>query len=261
MRRKLLSLLLAISIIFTLCTLSFAAGGKNYIVDNAKLLSSYEAEQLQAKLSAISSVQNFDVVVVTVNTTGGKTAEAYADDYFDYNGYGQGENKDGCLLLVDMGDRAWHISTTGYGITAITNSGIEELGNDIEPLMKDGEWYEAFTKYSDTVDGYVTQAKNGTPYEVKDNNLVFGILVCLVASVIISLIIVINIRNSYKKAVRFKANATDYLVPGSFNLTGAYDRYLYSNTVRTKIERQNSSVSSTHVGSSGTSHGGGGGHF
>ena len=44
-------------------------------------------------------------------TGGGKTAEAYADDYYDYNGYGYGENDDGLLLLVSMGEREWAITT------------------------------------------------------------------------------------------------------------------------------------------------------
>ena len=35
------------------------------------------------------------LAVVTVNSLEGKTAEAYADDYYDYNGYGYGENDDG----------------------------------------------------------------------------------------------------------------------------------------------------------------------
>ena len=26
----------------------------------------------------------------------------YADDYYDYNGYGLGDNKSGLLLLIDM---------------------------------------------------------------------------------------------------------------------------------------------------------------
>ena len=33
----------------------------------------------------------------------GKTAQAYADDYYDYNGYGYGENDDGILLPSQYG--------------------------------------------------------------------------------------------------------------------------------------------------------------
>jgi hypothetical protein len=42
-----------------------------------------------------------------------------------------GENRDGVLLLVSTGDRKWHISTCGYGITAFTDAGIQYLGEQM----------------------------------------------------------------------------------------------------------------------------------
>lgn len=56
------------------------------LADEADLLSSEEETALLENLDEISERQQCDVVVVTVNSLEGKTAEAYADDYFDYNG-------------------------------------------------------------------------------------------------------------------------------------------------------------------------------
>ena len=39
---------------------------------------------------------------MTAGSLNGKTATKYADDYFDYNGYGLGNEKDGILLLISM---------------------------------------------------------------------------------------------------------------------------------------------------------------
>ena len=75
---------------------------KPLLVDEAGLLSEEESSTLINKLEENSQRQKNEVAVVTVNSLEGKTAEAYADDYYDYNGYGYGENDDGLLLLVNM---------------------------------------------------------------------------------------------------------------------------------------------------------------
>jgi uncharacterized membrane protein YgcG len=91
---------------------------------------------------------------------------AYADDFYDYNGYGFGANNDGCLLLVSMEDRDWWISTTGYGITALTDAGIEYIGDEFVSYLSDAEYAKGFDMFADLVDKFVTQAKEGNPYDV-----------------------------------------------------------------------------------------------
>ena len=85
------------------------------LVDRADLLSELEEEELEARLDEISERQQADVVVVTVNSLDGKSAQDYADDFYDYNGYGIGTDKSGILLLVSMEARDWHITTTDSG--------------------------------------------------------------------------------------------------------------------------------------------------
>ena len=81
------------------------------LVDDAGLLSQSEKYNLISSLDSISENRQLDVVVVTKNSLAGKTVEQYADDFFDYNGYGYGENDDGILLLPSMETREWAIST------------------------------------------------------------------------------------------------------------------------------------------------------
>ena len=82
---------------------------KPLLVDEAGLLTEEESSALLNKLEDISRRYENEVGIVTVNSLEGKTAEAYADDYYDYNGYGYGENDDGLLLLISMGEREWAI--------------------------------------------------------------------------------------------------------------------------------------------------------
>ena len=84
-----------------------------------------------------ASVSNVDVVIVTVASIEGKTATEYADDYFDYQGYGYGEKSDGILLLVGMKERVWAISTHGsLGISAFTDAGLDYIKEDVQFQLK-----------------------------------------------------------------------------------------------------------------------------
>lgn len=234
------------------------------LVDNANVLSDEENADLLKKLNEISERQKFDIVVVTTNTLDGKTAEAYADDFFDFNGYGQGDDKDGALLLVSMEDRDWHVSTTGFGITAITDAGLNYMSQRFKPDLSDGNYSSAFNKFADLCDEFVTQAKNGKPFD--SGNLPGSTAKHIAAAVIIGIItgfIGVTIMKSKLKSVRFQSAANNYVRPNSFNLTNSNDVFLY-NTV-SKVARPkdtgSSGGSSTHTSSSGTTHGGGGGKF
>ena len=81
------------------------------LVDNAGLLNGFEAEQVLEYLDQVSEKQKMDIAVVTVPSLGGKDVQAYADDFYDDNGYGMGEDDDGILLLISMSEREWAMTT------------------------------------------------------------------------------------------------------------------------------------------------------
>ena len=91
-------------------------------------------------------------MVVTVNSLEGKTAQAYAEDYFIDHGYGQGENGDGILFLLDMGDRNWAIATHGYAIEVFTDAGQSYIMDQVKPYLSDGDYNEAFHKFATECD-------------------------------------------------------------------------------------------------------------
>ncbi|MGN1479295.1 MAG: TPM domain-containing protein [Acutalibacteraceae bacterium] len=241
-------------------------GYTSRLVDNADLLNDGEETTLLAKLDEISERQRMDVVVVTVDSIGDKTPEAYADDFYDYNGYGIGGNHDGILLLVSMENRDWHITTTGYGITAFTDAGIKYLSKQFLDDLGDGNYAAAFTTYADKCDEFITQANTGEPYDV--NNLPkepFDFLMWILISVVVGLVaayVITNIMKGKLKTVRFQPAASNYVKQGSLNLTNSQDIFLYTHVDRKVRPKETSSGgSSTHTSSSGSTHGGGGGKF
>ena len=242
---------------------------KDYVVDNADLLTQTEENELSEKLQDISDELQFDVVVVTTNSTGSKTATEYADDYFDYNGYGRGSNNDGALFLVDMGDRKWAISTSGYGIEAIVDSALDDMEEEIVPYLKSGDYDGAFNEFADLTYDIVNDAKNGKSYSnsttsTTKNHKNIGTILIVAFSIGagISLIIILVYRSKLKP-VKCQKEAKEYIVPGSFNLRRSDDVFLYFNITKVPIPKNNDSddSGSFHSSSSGSSHGGSSGSF
>lgn len=242
---------------------------KDYVVDNADLLTQTEENELSEKLQDISDELQFDVVVVTTNSIGSKTATEYADDYFDYNGYGRGSNNDGALFLVDMGDRKWAISTSGYGIEAIVDSALDDMEEEIVPYLKSGDYDGAFNEFADLTYDIVNDAKNGKSYSnsttsttKNHKNIGTNLIVAFSIGAGISLIIILVYRSKLKP-VKFQKEAMEYIVPGSFNLRRSDDVFLYFNITKVPIPKNNDSddSGSFHSSSSGSSHGGSSGSF
>ena len=136
--------------------------------DAADLLTEEEEAELSALLEEISERQQFDVVIAALPETNTDDIDRYAADYFDFNGFGYGEENDGCLLLMDMEERDVAINTSGFGIAAITDYGQEHLFDLILPSLGDGNYAEGFRTFASTVDELVTMAKTDEPYDLYD---------------------------------------------------------------------------------------------
>lgn len=240
---------ITILMVSLICLLSVAvaSASPSLLVDEADLLTPSEEATLTARLEEISKNRKMDVAVVTVNSLDGKTAQAFADDYYDYNGYGQGENNDGVLLVVSMSERKWHITTTGAAIDKISNSKAEGIGETILSDLSGGKYSDAFMTYADKCDSYMSSALPA-----------MWIGIALVLGVIVGAIVV-AVNTSALKTVEHQEKADTYVKNGSMNVSTSKDIYLFSNVTRTLKPKEKDN--DTHVSSSGTSHGGAGGSF
>ena len=267
MEKKKYAAILAVLLLFLAAAAPvFAEGHPARLADSASLLTEEEAGVLLAKLDSISERQQVDVVVVTADTLGGKTPQEYADDYFDYNGYGMGADRDGILLLVSMEDRDWYVSTRGFGITAVTDAGLEYMSNQFLGDLSAGNYLEAFLTFAEQCDQFIAQAKLGTPYDAAHApKEPFPWLLCIGISAaigIIAALIITGMMKSQLKSVQGSRSAGSYIKEGSLDVTEQSDIYLYSHISRIPIPRETKpGGSGIHTSSSGASHGGGGGKF
>lgn len=267
---RFLALFIMIVTLSAACALSVcAAGGLPRLADMAGILSDSEWAELSEKLDEISERQQVDVVVVTAGSTDGKTAEAYADDFYDYNGYGFGDGRDGILLLVCIDERDWQISTTGFGVTAVTDAGREYIAEKILEDLGIDDYAAAFTNFADLCDDFITQAKAGEPYDVDHlPKEPFGVVGSFAAAFVIAFIVSLIVTGAMKgqlKTVHSQSKADNYMIQGSLQLTKKNDLFLYRHVDSRKKEEKkspdNPGGSRVHTSSSGTTHGGGGGKF
>lgn len=295
MKKKLLIFVTVFVLVFSICIPAFAAPVQNntnppstsssgvageslaskdvsadkFVYDNANLLTDAEEAEVAAILQGVYDNQQFGAYVLTVNSLGGVAPVVYADDYYDYNNLGYGAGHDGCVLVIAVESRDWYISTRGYGITALTDAGIDYIGDDIVRYLKNDDWAGGIKQYASDVDQFVNEAKTNKPYDTghmprAHKNAVDylkGIAISLVISLIIAFVVVSKVKSNYKP-VKFSKNAAYYLADGSLRVSGSYDNYITSSVSKVAIESKSSGGgSSTHTSSSGASHGGGGGKF
>lgn len=282
--KRIITLLLLL--IFLLCLSGPAHGSEaslDYVADYAGLLTDQEAAELDNWLREYRTELQLDIVIVTTYGTGGKGVQAYANDFYDRNGYGYGSSKTGILLLIDMESREWYMSTCGEAICIFTDYALDQLGQEILPWLSDGEYYRAFLAWvsalpsyvkayqaASPVDGYVAPDEYDSPYgeeiyyyDDHGGTSVKPFPIALVMGLVAALVTILVMRSQMNTA-KLQKNAANYLKEGSFRLRRRSDMFLYSRVSRRAKPKNNTSGgggSSVHRSSGGVSHGGRGGRF
>lgn len=236
-----------------ICSFNSYAENEVYsrLVDQAELLSETEQVKILKKLDEISLEYEADVVIVTVEDLKSYTAEQFADDFFDYGGYGLGEDKSGVLLLISTDDREWYISGSGFCVDAFDSNTIEDIGDEITDDLADGNYADAFTTFADECEYYLNGHINGFPF-----NIGKSIIISLAIGLVIALITTLYMKGQLK-SVKPQNTAGNYVKDGSMSVNVARDFFIYRHISRIRKPQNNNN----HRSSSGRTHSGGGGRF
>ncbi|MCQ2505963.1 MAG: TPM domain-containing protein [Lachnospiraceae bacterium] len=259
---------------------------ETFIVDGAGLLTEDELALVNEAIisfngNTYSKERNFIICIVTTNDLHGKSAVAYADDFYDKNYYKYGYTNGLCLLrYINGNDRYLYISTCGEAITIFNDAEIEFQIDLIADYIIAGDYKKAFLNFIYNAENQIrnydritieNNSWNYDDYNVYDDYYehhkpvkpVFeyekAIVISLIVGVVTALIIV-SVMKSKLYSVKYAVDADSYLVPGSFKVTRSQDMFLSRHVSKTEIPRDSGSSghSSTHRSSSGISHGGGG---
>ena len=87
--------------------------GEKRVFDEAGLFSGEEAGELETEIKSMREDMNMDVVIVTTEDAGGKTAAEYAENFYIDGDFGTGKDYSGALFLIDMDNREIYILPVG----------------------------------------------------------------------------------------------------------------------------------------------------
>lgn len=250
------------------------------VVDFAGVIDAQRLSGLIEKADAVSEKYECDVAVAFVQSLGGKYVVDYADDFYDYNGYGYGQGDDGILLLISVGDREYATTTYGYGITAFTDYGIEKyLEPNFFEYLRESDWAGAADAFISGAEYLLEQARSGQvvdvheydPPQYEQKTVKVTPLAAAISAVLGFFTGGIPTASMKRqlKSVQKNYGAANY-VAGGLNLRRRDDIFLYTNVSKTPIPHDTNSSggrssfsggSSVHFSSSGRSHGGSHGKF
>lgn len=258
-----------------LCGIVFLAGMPVYaetagnVTDGAELLTDTEESALSESISALEEKTGWDIFAVSTAYAEGKSAEAYADDFFDMN---TEETASGVVLLIDMDNREVYISTCGEAICYLTDSRIEALLDDCYSEVVDEEYFDCFETMLYDVEYYYDKGipEGQYTYDTETGEVVRHreLTVTEIAAVFVAAIVAgaaffaITVG---KYRLKFGTDKYDFHKNGHVKITHRQDHLVNVTHSQHRIESSSSGGgggrSSTHTSSGGRSHGGGGRSF
>lgn len=211
----------------------------NLVNDKEGLLSWDEAASLEEIYTDFAQTHEFAAILVTTDSFSGRSAENYAGDYYDMNGYGE----DGILYLVSLSEGEWYILTNGQCYHRISNADTQRMGDILVEYLRDGEYYEAFARFPELAEDAFYDSIPGEESVSAKRNYSKTILISMIVGFAIAGIAV-GIMAYQMKSVRQQHNASDYVRSGSMQIRDRRDIFLYSHVSRTPKPKSNSSGSS-----------------
>lgn len=129
--------------------------GERRVFDGAGLLTDEECSRFEEQIAGMRKTMKMDVVLVTTDRADGRSAEQYADDFYDEGGFGTRSDDSGVLFLIDMDNRELYISTSGTMIRFLTDKRIDKMLNRAYPYVEDGDYSGVIRQFlADTLTYY-----------------------------------------------------------------------------------------------------------
>jgi uncharacterized protein len=250
--------------------------GSQRVFDNAKLMSQSEIDRLEGTIKLLKSQYKMDFVVLTSSDVPIDKSHDFADDFYDNNGFGAGDDFSGILFLIDMNNRLVTVSTSGLMIRYLTDARLNTLLDAVTPNLTGGKYGEAAYIALVQLSVYLTNGIPGNQYNqdeegnidryVKPRAVTLGeAAIALLVGLLSGVILYFAVHHAY--AMKGSVYKYDLQKNTTVTVTGATDVYLRTQVTRTPRASSTGSggigggMSSTHRSSSGRIHGGGSRRF
>ena len=256
--------LLLTCMVFPMC---FAQGTFPFITDKAGLLTAEEVRTLEDRASEISTRYEMGVYIIALDDfqkySNYRSISNAAMDIYDSYGLGLGEDKAGVTLMLSMAERDYNLDFYGSRADyAFTEAGRDRMEDRIVSRLRNDDYYGAFSAWLELCESYLRAAKDGAPVgqgepssadwqEDSEGMGFLAVIPGIVAAALTGAVLVAPMRTAGQKA-----NANDYVVDGSLELTRRSDMFLR----RTVTRRPRQNNSGNRPGGGGGVHYSGGGH-
>jgi uncharacterized protein len=281
MKKKILVLLTALCMLFSALPVFGAEMTEQRVFDYAELIDEADEREMHLWIQDMRENWGMDLAYLTTDDTEGKSVQQYGADFYVEHDLGMGENYDGVIFVLDMGNREGQIITSGKAIDIYTDYYIDQMWDNMVGYLSDGDYYNAFfslymdmnelageyEQYQTDPDSYISDYSKAQKQK--------SIFTSLGIAAIFSLVIAGFAVSSMKKACRNVRPYTDgraYLKENGFYLTTNQDSFATTHTSMMPIPRDDDDHHSGGIGGSwgggsstfsggGRSFGGGGGKF
>lgn len=270
--------------VFILCSQTYpawAAEGMSVdstrVFDEAGLFSEEETGKLETRIDEVRDSQNADLAVLTVEDAQGKTAESYADDFYDSHGLGVGEDASGILISIDMDNRELYVSTCGYAARVMTDARVEKVLDAAYGNVADGNYADGALEAIDQIEAYLelgVPAGQYTQVRGKKTHTLewYEVLFAAAAAAIVAALPCLSVMRQYKMQkehrqalgyhMAYRADSTLHFVQNE-------EQFVNRSVFTRRIPRNPgpgapggpAGRTTMHQGSSGRMHGGGGRKF
>ena len=168
MKKRLLVFLTALVMLFSAVPVFAEEMTEQRVFDYAELLSDEDEREMHLWVADMQENWGMDLAFLTTNDTEGKSVQQYGADFYVEQNLGLGENYDGVIFVLDMGNREGRIITSGKAIDIYTDYYIDVMWDDMVTFLSDGDYYNAFfTLYMDLnhyASEYATYQKDPDSY-------------------------------------------------------------------------------------------------
>ena len=122
---------------------------KGFVNDYANVFDKDAKARLEALLTKLKEKSNIEFAVATVDTTKGESILNYSLNVAREWGIGPKDTSQGggMLLLLAIKDRKWHLQVSRSLEKDLPNEVCKELGDQSEPLYKNGDYAGGVEKY------------------------------------------------------------------------------------------------------------------
>ena len=126
---------------FSLVSIPTYAEAAIKVYDYANLFSTEELEALENDAKTLSETYQLDIGIVTTNDAEGKNQVQYADDFYNNNNYGYGNDADGLIFLIDMDNRQICISACGLAQRYFTDARVNKMLDSLYTFFSNKDYY------------------------------------------------------------------------------------------------------------------------